>query len=119
VLCAATQGVLAVAKISQGPSPLVVPPGLELLEWPKELLPELEALRLLDELLPPELELLEWTEELPLFDELPPPPVIVSDVSVGLPLPLAQNPKVAVPPLAAIAALYDSGVTVTLFPLVA
>jgi hypothetical protein len=43
--------------------------------------------------------------------------VTVSDVNVGRPLPLPQNPKTAVPPLAAISALYDSGVTVTLVPL--
>jgi len=124
VLCAATHGVPPDAKMSQTPVP-VVPPELllelellldELLECPDELL--LLLLLELEELLLEELLLLEWPEELLLLEELAPPPTTVSDVSAGRPLPLPQNPKDAVPPLAANTASYDSGVTVTLFPLV-
>jgi hypothetical protein len=46
------------------------------------------------------------------------PPDAATDVSVGRPVPFPQNPKFAVPPFAASAASYDSGVTVTLVPLV-
>ena len=66
--------------------------------WPDELLLELELLE--EELLPE------------------PPPVTLSDVTVGRPVaPLPQNPNVTVPPFAATDELYDSGVTVTALPL--
>jgi hypothetical protein len=94
---------------------------LELLECPEELLLELELLECPEELLL-ELELLECPEELLLELELEEllelPPVTESDVTVGRPVPVPQNPNVTAPPLAPIDALYDSGVTVTTFPLV-
>jgi hypothetical protein len=69
-------------------------------------LDELELLELEDDLPLLELELEledELDEALPLLleedEELP--PVTVIEVSVGRPLPLPQNPKDAVPPLAA------------------
>jgi hypothetical protein len=86
----------------------------ELLEWPEELLLELLELELLELLLlelelelllcPDELLLLLELDELLLLEEPDPPPVTARDVSVGRPAPLPQNPKLAVPPLAAMAA---------------
>jgi hypothetical protein len=67
-----------------------------------------------------ELEDDELEEDLPLLeledDELEPPPVTVSDVNVGRPAPLAQNPNELVPPLAARTAFQEAGPTVTFVP---
>jgi hypothetical protein len=81
---------------------------LPVLELDEDDLPVLELEELDDDELDDDLPVLELNDDEPLLElEDPPglPPATVTEVSAGRPVPVAQNPKLAVPPFPAMTSL--------------